>query len=220
MQKIDSYSKNKRADLYRLMLWSLYAVAVIMKNIFATKRWKIGIIQAPAGYIFEPVTFIAQDVETETRGYSSAKTMVFWGFFLNIIVAACSQLAILLPNASSLEIQSSFEIVLGNVPRILIASLIAYLIGGALNVKIMYHLKMKGNNSLLYRAIVSTVLGQFVDNIIFSNIAFLGIIPISQIIYMSISMTIIETIYEIIFYPITKFLIFKIKEAERKDALI
>lgn len=220
MQDNKFNKQENKADLYRLMLWSFYAVAVIMKNIFATKRWKVGFIQAPAGYIFEPVTFIAQDVETETRGYKSAKTMVFWGFALNIIVALASQLAIILPNASSPEIQTSFAIVLGNVPRILVASLIAYLLGGTLNVKIMSHLKEKKNNSLLYRAIVSTIFGQLLDNIVFSNIAFLGIIPLNQIIYMSISMTIIETIYEIVFYPVTKFLIYKIKEAEKIDTLI
>ena len=73
-------TKEEKRLYHRLMLWSFYAVAVIMKNIFATKTWKVGFLTAPAGYIFEPVTFIAQDVETETRGYTSAKRMIYWGF--------------------------------------------------------------------------------------------------------------------------------------------
>ena len=213
--KMDTIKKKQDTALkYRLMLWSFYAVAVIMKNIFATKTWRLSFLQAPAGYLFEPVTFIAQDVETETRGYKSARNMIFWGFALNIIVALCGQIAIWLPNASSPEIQSAFEIVLGNVPRILFASMVAYLIGGTLNAKIMAFLKEKENNSLLFRSIVSTLFGQFVDNIIFNTLAFLGIMPLQQLFLMAISMTLLETFYEIIFYPLTKWIIGKINQAE------
>lgn len=140
-------TKEEKKIYYRLMLWSFYAVAVIMKNILATKTWKIGFLTAPAAYIFEPVTFIAQDVETETRGYTSAKRMIYWGFFLNLIVALACQIAIILPNASAPIIQEAFSVVLGNVPRILFASLTAYLIGGTLNVKIMAQMKDKGSSS-------------------------------------------------------------------------
>lgn len=208
-------TKEDKSLRYRLMLWSFYAVAVIMKNIFATKTWRLGFLTAPAGYIFEPVTFIAQDVETETKGYDSAKKMIFWGFFLNLIVALASQVAILLPNASSPEIQSSFSIVLGNIPRILIASLIAYLIGGTINVKIMSKMKEKGSQSLLLRAIVSTLFGQMADNLVFNTFAFYRIMAINQLIYMAFSMTLLETVYEIVFFPITKALIKKINSLEK-----
>lgn len=205
MSDLKLKSKEEKRLYYRLMLWSFYTVAVIMKNILATKTWKIGFLTAPAGYIFEPVTFIAQDVETETRGYRSAKRMIYWGFFLNLIVALACQLAILLPNASAPIIQESFSVVLGNVPRILIASLAAYLIGGTLNVKIMAKMKNKGSSSLFSRAIVSTMVGQLADNLIFASIAFLGVMEVLGLIYMAFSMTLLETLYEIVFFPLTRF---------------
>lgn len=208
-----SEDRLEKRTRYRLMLWSFYAVAVIMKNIFATKIWKIGLFQAPAGYLFEPITFIAQDVETEVNGYQSAKKMIFWVFLINIVVALAAQVAIILPSVSPTEVQTSFSMILGNVPRILIASLTAYLIGGTLNSKIMDTLKGKGN-SLLYRAIVSTIFGQLVDNLVFSTIAFSFVMPFSQILYMSISMTFLETMYEILFFPITKFIIGKMEECK------
>lgn len=186
------------------------------ENILATKTWKIGFLTAPAGYIFEPVTFIAQDVETETRGYRSAKRMIYWGFFLNLIVALACQLAILLPNASAPIIQESFSVVLGNVPRILIASLAAYLIGGTLNVKIMAKMKNKGSSSLFSRAIVSTMVGQLADNLIFASIAFLGVMEVPSLIYMAFSMTLLETLYEIVFFPLTRFFINKFKELDEE----
>ena len=100
------------------------------------------------------------------------------------------------------------------MPRIFVASLTAYLIGGTLNSKIMDKLREKNDRGLFFRAIVSTLIGQFADNIIFTSIAFTGTMPYQQILIMSISMTLLETLYEIIFYPVTKFLITKIKEAE------
>lgn len=214
MSDLKLKTKEEKRLYHRLMLWSFYAVAVIMKNVFATKTWKIGFLTAPAGYIFEPVTFIAQDVETETRGYLSAKRMIYWGFFLNLIVALACQLAIILPNTSAPIIQESFAVVLGNVPRILFASLTAYLIGGTLNVKIMAQMKDRGSSSLFLRAIVSTMVGQLADNLIFASIAFLGVMEVSQIIYMAFSMTILETIYEIVFFPLTRFYINKFKDLD------
>lgn len=216
MSDLKLKSKEEKRLYYRLMLWSFYTVAVIMKNILATKTWKIGFLTAPAGYIFEPVTFIAQDVETETRGYRSAKRMIYWGFFLNLIVALACQLAILLPNASAPIIQESFSVVLGNVPRILIASLAAYLIGGTLNVKIMAKMKNKGSSSLFSRAIVSTMVGQLADNLIFASIAFLGVMEVLGLIYMAFSMTLLETLYEIVFFPLTRFFINKFKELDEE----
>ena len=199
---------------YRLYLWSFYSVAIVMKNILATKTFRIGPVQAPTAYVFEPITFIAQDVETETKGYQSAKSMIILGFILNLIVALAGQIAIWLPNASGDLIQSAFEVVLGNMPRIFIASLTAYLIGGTLNSKIMDKLKKREDNSLFFRAIVSTIIGQFADNIIFTSLAFIGVMPYSQILTMALSMTLLETLFEIIFYPLTKFTINKINEAE------
>lgn len=199
---------------YRLYLWSFYSVSIVMKNIFATKTFRIGYMQAPTAYIFEPISFIAQDVETETKGYKSAKVMIILGFVLNLIVALAGQLAILLPNASGPTIQSSFEVILGNMPRLFVASLTAYLVGGTLNSKIMDNLRKRNDNSLFFRAITSTIVGQFADNIIFTTLAFAGTMPYEQIVSMSLSMTVLETLYEIVFYPITKFTIKKIKEIE------
>ena len=209
--------KNKKLDKslkYRLYLWSFYSVAIVMKNIFATKTFRIGPMQAPTGYVFEPISFIAQDVETETRGYRSTKVMIILGFVLNLIVALAGQIAILLPNASGDLIQSSFEVVLGNMPRLFAASLTAYLIGGTLNSKIMDKLREREDNSLFFRAIASTLVGQFADNIIFTILAFAGTMPYGQIVTMSLSMTVLETLFEIVFYPITKFTVNKIKEVE------
>ena len=72
-------------------------------------------------------------------------------------------------------------------------------------------LKKKYNNNLFFRAISSTIVGQFIDNMLFSVIAFIGILPMQTIISMIVGGTIFEIIYEIIFYPITKALIKKIK---------
>ena len=209
---MENNKKIEKSLKYRLYVWSFYSVAIVMKNILATKTFKIGRIQAPTAYVFEPITFIAQDVETETKGYESAKSMIILGFVLNIIAALASQLAIWLPNASGDVVQSAFEVVLGNMPRIFIASLTAYLIGGTLNSKIMDSLKRKNDKGLFYRAIISTLVGQFADNMIFTTMAFVGTMPFSQILTMALSMTLLETVFEIIFYPITKFTINKINQ--------
>ncbi len=57
---MENNKKIEKSLKYRLYVWSFYSVAIVMKNILATKTFKIGRIQAPTAYVFEPITFIAQ----------------------------------------------------------------------------------------------------------------------------------------------------------------
>ena len=78
----------------------------------------------------------------------------------------------------------------------------------------MVKLKEKAQKKLFFRAITSTIIGQFADNAIFAILAFSFSIPFNAIISMIIGGTIFEILYEIIFYPITKKAINYIKNKE------
>jgi len=103
---------------------------------------------------------------------------------------------------------------LGSTARISIASNIAYIIGSLINSKVMVDLKKKFDKYLFFRAISSTVAGQLVDNTVFMTLAFAFVLPPMAIVTMVIGGTIIETVYEIIVYPVTRFVIKKMKAPE------
>ena len=201
----------KKSEILKIM-FGVYTGAILIQNILATKQIDIFIFTVTTGILVSPIVFIIQDIISELFGYKEAKKMVLLGFAMNFIGVLLFTLAIYLPSSQFWFNQNAFSTILGTTLRITIASFTAYVVGSLTNSKIMVVLKEKYPNSLFIRAISSTIVGQFLDNALFATIAFLGVLPISAIISMIIGGTIFEVLYEILFYPITKISIKKLKK--------
>ena len=191
--------------------FSIYTGALIIQNILATKQIDIFIFKVTTGILVSPIVFIIQDIVSEIFGFKEAKKMVMIGFLMNFIAVALYTIAIYLPSSSLWGNQSSFQLILGTTFRITIASFSAYIIGSLTNSKIMVSLKKKMDKYLFFRSIGSTMIGQFLDNFVFAFIGFCGVLPINAIFSMVVGGTLFEVLYEVVFFPITKTLIKKIK---------
>lgn len=194
---------SKKNEILKTMV-GIYVGAIIIQNILATKQIDIGVFTVTTGILVSPIVFIIQDIIAELYGYIEAKKMVLLGFMMNFIGVILFTLAIYLPSSAFWFNQEAFSSILGTTFRISIASFTAYIIGSLTNSKVMVKLKERFSKSLFFRAISSTIVGQFIDNALFSFIAFYKVLPISAIISMIIGATIFEVLYEVIFYPITK----------------
>ncbi len=126
----------------------------------------------------------------------------------------CYAIAILLPAPVFFDGQEAFALVLSNTPRILIASFIAYLVGSLLNSYSMVKLKEKYEPHLFGRCICSTIIGEGVDACLFITIAFFGTMPNTMLLTMIVAQATFKTVYEIIIYPFTRYVIKKIKKLE------
>lgn len=195
-------------------LFGIYCAGIIIQNILATKNIDITIFTVTTGILVSPLVFIIQDIQTEIFGYEKAKKMIILGYLMNFIAIMLYSFSILIPSSNTYTNQEAFTTILGTTPRIAVASFIAYMIGALINSKVMENMKIKHEKNLFFRAISSTVVGQFIDNMLFAVIAFIGILPTQAIISMIVGGTLFEIIYEVIFYPITKKLIQKIKVAK------
>jgi len=100
---------------------------------------------------------------------------------------------------------------LGSTVRLLIASFIAYLAGSLVNAKLMVILKKWDDDKLFLRCILSTLFGEGLDAIIFITIGFLGTMPIEALIIMIVAQALFKTVYEIIIYPLTSYVIGSVK---------
>lgn len=203
--------ENKKAEVLKVC-FAIYAASLMIQNILATKQIDVFMFTVTTGILVSPLVFIIQDIISEIFGYKESKKMILLGFLMNFIGVLLFTLAIHLPSSQFWFNQGPFEMILGTTLRISIASFIAYVVGSLTNSKIMVLLKKKFPKSLFVRVISSTIVGQFLDNFLFAVIAFLGVLPFGAIISMAIGGTLFETLYEIIFYPITKFLINRIKK--------
>lgn len=184
------------------LIFGAYCAAVLIQNILALKTVNISIITMTTGILISPVVFILQDMETELYSFKEARKMILLAYAMNFLFVILSTLAIIIPASPTYTMQDAFKGLFATTPRIVIASFMAYCIGSLVNAWIMNANRDK--HGLFYRAISSTIAGQLLDNSIFSISAFAGVLPAKAIISMIVGATILETLYEIIIYPITK----------------
>ncbi|WP_279006104.1 queuosine precursor transporter [Thomasclavelia cocleata] len=192
------------------LIFGIYCSALLIQNILALKTIDIVGFTVTTGILISPVVFILQDVESEIYGFHKTKQMILLAYFMNFIFTLLIGIAILIPPAPFYANQGAFATLFATTPRIVIASFLAYCIGSLTNSKIMTLNKEK--YGLFRRAITSTIAGQILDNAIFAFIAFYGSMPVNLIFKMVIGATIIESLYEIVFYPVTKKIINYLKQ--------
>jgi len=196
----------------------LFATCLLISNILATKILMIGPWAAPAGVLIFPIAYILNDVITEVWGFGKARLIIWTGFAVNILAVLFFTAGIVIPGAPFWQNQEAFATVLGNTPRIVVASLSAYLIGSFLNAFVMSRMKVltKGKG-FSGRAIVSTLVGESADSLIFITIAFAGIFPFGVLVTMIFTQAALKTIYEILILPVTIWVVRFVKRAEGVD---
>jgi len=174
-----------------------------------------------AVFIF-PITYILSDLFSEIYGYRWSRLTCYMGFAANLFMVIVFSLVIVTPAPSFWTHQEAFQTVLGNTPRILFASLLAFVIGDLVNDKIFRRMKEKhptSHKGFGWRAIISSFAGEAVDSLIFLPIAFLGQMPISNLVVMLIVQVLIKTGYEIVILPITYRIVKIVSKHENKAAI-
>lgn len=192
------YKINKKINIY-MMLVSLYCVALVVSNIISNRTFEICGFMLPSAVIVFPVVYIINDVLTECYGFKMASKAIWTAFGLNLMAVMFFNIAINLPTTID---YSSYNIVLGNTFKPLIASVLAYLVGSFTNAKIMDI--FRNHKSLMLRCVLSTLLGEALDAAIFISIMFIGVMDLEVVCTMIITQAIVKTMYEIVVYPVTK----------------
>jgi len=206
---------------YDIILASFVAF-ILISNIGAVKIIDIKGFLTDGGALLFPLTYVFGDVLTEVYGYKYARRAIWTAFAIMIIASVVFILVGKAPSGADWGLQSSWDSILGFVPRIVIASLAAFLVGQFMNAYVLAKLKLKyGKNKLWLRLIGSTVVGELFDTAIFTIVAFTasGFMSGTQMIKFIIQGWIFKTIIEIIMLPVTYKIISHLKNAENRDAI-
>lgn len=196
----------------------LFCVCLIVSNLIEIKTVDIGFATITAGMVVFPLSYIINDCIVEVYGFRKARTVIWLGFAVNLLVTLFLQFAILLPGADSWQSQDAMEAVYGTVPRILGASFVAFLCGSMVNALVMSKMKVaSGGRHFSLRAIVSTLWGEGTDSIIFFPLAFGGILPWREIVSLIVAQALLKTAYEIVILPVTLKVVKKLKSIESTD---
>lgn len=162
--------------LYDLIAISFVAFLLIA-NVAATKLFSIGSLIFDGGAVLFPLTYVLGDVLAEVYGFGRARRVIIIGFVMSAVASLTFFVVQLLPPAPGYENQEAFEAILGFVPRIVLASLVAYLVGQLLNAYVLVSIKKRwGERRLWVRLLGSSIVGEAADTAIFCTIAFYGVL--------------------------------------------
>lgn len=210
--------KEKRISKLQLILTTVFVASLLISNIITAKQVLLpfNIVMTGAVFIF-PITYILSDLFSEIYGYKWSRFTCYLAFAMNLFMVIVFSLVIKTPAPEFWQNQDAFQTVLGNTPRVLFASLLALLVGDFVNDRVFKKMKEKhptDHKGFGWRAILSSLCGELVDSLIFLPIAFLGQMPISSLVVMTVMQVLIKTGYEIVILPFTKIIVKKVSKYE------
>lgn len=201
-----------------MLLGILFNVCLIAANLLETKVIQVCGITVTAGLLVFPVSYIINDCIAEVWGFRKARLIIWSGFAMNFFVVMLGLAAVALPAAPFWEGEEHFNFVFGMAPRIVVASLAAFLVGSFLNAYVMSKMKLvSGGRHFSLRAILSTVVGETADSLIFFPVAFGGIIAWQELLLMMCIQIILKSMYEVVILPVTIRVVGLIKRIDGSD---
>ena len=204
---LKTYKRKRLVSELQLVLTLLFVVALVVSNIITSKQVLLpfNITMTGAVFIF-PITYILSDLVSEVYGYRWSRLTCYFGFAANLFAALVFSAVIQSPAPSYWQNQEAFQTVLGSTPRVLVASLLAFVIGDFVNDQIFARMKRKYPDSIKgfgSRAIFSSLMGELVDSLVFLPLAFWGLMPVQTLVIMTLSQVVIKTGYELVILPFT-----------------
>ena len=196
-----------KTNLFNI-LTGLFVGCLLISNVLAAKTFTFLGLVLPTAVIIFPVVYIVNDVMAEIFGFIKAKQIIYTGFVINLLAVICYNVAILLPAPDYATVgANAFAITLSSTWRVLIASLVAYLVGSITNSYIMVKMKEKSENRLMLRCILSTLAGEGLDAFFFISIVFIGTMPIKDLAIMIVAQATFKTLFEVVVFPVTNYVI-------------
>lgn len=201
-----------------MLLGILFNVCLIAANLLETKVIQVGSLTVTAGLLVFPISYIINDCIAEVWGFKKARLIIWSGFAMNFFVVALGLIAVAIPAAPFWEGEEHFDFIFGMAPRIVVASLMAFLVGSFLNAYVMSKMKVasQGRN-FSARAIWSTVVGETADSLIFFPVAFGGIIAWKELLIMMGIQIVLKSMYEVMILPVTIRVVKAIKKVDGSD---
>lgn len=219
----ESNPSGQKLSVLFLVLAVAFCVCLVTSNVFVPRLWQVGKLplQLSGAVIIFPISYIINDLLTEVYGYRRAMLVIWLGFGMSAFVALAGQIVTWLPaplSPESAEVAESFNRLFGLVPRTMVSSLLAFILGSHVNAWVMSKMKVATQGrGFGWRAILSSLAGELSDSLFFYPLAFAGVLPTNAILGLIATQVTVKTLYEVIILPVTSRLSRKLKEAESLD---
>ena len=223
----------KQVSVPFMVVGILFCVALITSNLLEMKVFHFaGPFSLTCGFLVFPISYILNDCMAEVWGYAKARFVIWMGFLMDFLVMAFAGIACLIPPAEPGG-DAAFREMFTFAPQIVVASLLAFLVGSFLNASVMSRMKLADrgkphfNLRFAWRAVLSTIVGESADSLIFFPLAFV-VFPIAVSGQPAVSVptmlslmgtqVVAKTLYETILLPLTTRVVKWLKRVEGTDA--
>lgn len=195
-----------------------FVVVLLLSNTVAVKAMRLGPWVTDGATLLFPISYIFGDVLTEVYGYARSRRVIWAGFAANAFMAAVYAVVGWLPAAPDWTGQEAYTAILGQAPRIVLASLLAFWAGEFCNSYVLARLKVLTQGRWLWtRTFGSTIVGQAIDTTIFVTIVFWGVLPAAGIWEIIRFGFVFKVAYETLATPLTYAVVNFLKRVEQED---
>lgn len=215
---IGVFNSKEKVSSLQMTLTLLLILCLVLSNIVVVKSIDLFGIKAlanTASFLVFPITYVLSDVFSEVYGYKWSRKTATWAFLGTALCSLVFALTIIIPGNDAWTNQEALVTILGQTPKILLASLLAFWFGDWANDKVFQLMKNKSKEGkgLLFRAIGSSLVGKYVDGAIFTFIG-LSFLPLSTKLIMVANCPFIQVCLETLLFPITNLVVKKVKKIE------
>jgi uncharacterized integral membrane protein (TIGR00697 family) len=224
--RIEGQAGARRTFRYFDFMMAAFVTILLLSNVIGAG--KVAVVSLPwigpwpfgAGVLFFPVSYVLGDVLTEVYGYANARRCIWAGFAAMLFMAFMAWVVVALPPAADWGNQAAYELVFGQVPRIVFASICAFWAGEFVNSYVLAKMKIWTQGRMLWtRTIGSTIFGEGVDSALFYPLAFLGAEGWTTRLVITVALTQwgIKTLWEAVLTPVTYAIVGFLKRREGVD---
>jgi uncharacterized integral membrane protein (TIGR00697 family) len=221
---VEAHEVSGRPFRYFDLVMAAFVTILLLSNVIGAG--KVATVDLPgigawpfgAGILFFPLAYVIGDVLTEVYGFARARRCIWAGFAALLFMAFMAQVVVALPPAAGWDGQAAYEKVFGQVPRIALASIVAFWAGEFVNSVVLAKMKLwtKGRH-LWSRTIGSTVVGQGVDSLIFYPLAFWGVWDGDTLLVVLLTQWALKVAWEALLTPVTYAVVGWLKRREGVD---
>jgi hypothetical protein len=207
-------SQNMHADRPLLALAMAFAGLLVVANLIAVKIVSVGSLSFPAAVVAYPFTFLVTDVVSEVYGRQAATRIVWIGFAVSVGIALLVLAASALPPAPFWPHEAAYDTILGPVPRIITASMVAYLLSQHHDVFAFHRLRTATHGRHLWlRNNLSTMVSQAIDSAVFITLAFAGTMALSSLAQLMLGQYIVKAAIALADTPLCYLFVSRIRAA-------
>ena len=215
-----NWGLTKETPVYKYfdLLASIFIVVLLISNLVGQKICAFGPFRVSGAQLLFPITYIFGDIFTEVYGYGASRRVIWLGFVASGLMAVMGLITVALPAAPEWHNQQAFATVFEFVPRLVMASLVAYWCGEFANSFTLAKMKLFTEGRYLWtRTVGSTVVGQAVDTIVLMIVAFGGQQNAGLVVRLIISAYLFKVTYEVLATPLTYWIVGFLKRTEGVD---